>query len=104
MAVMSRGVVVRGDRADRGIAHAVEKIVVRDAPLGKQADAALVETALDELLHELRTNAGRHEYEKSVRLCVGDFLEKGRKVRVSKGDAQVLHLAACLGEGLGERL
>jgi hypothetical protein len=44
---------MRGDRAERGIAHIVQQIIVHDVAGTDDPDPGLVETALGKLLHEL---------------------------------------------------
>ena len=58
---------------------------------------ALVEAALDELLHELRADARGHEDEQRVGLGVAHLLQEGREVRVAQRHAQVLDTCAALG-------
>ena len=95
-AVVRGRVVVRGDDAERHVAHVVEDVVVGHVAGGDQLDAGLVEAALDELLHELRADAGGHEHEQRVGLGVGHLLQEGREVGVAQRHAQVLDLAAGL--------
>jgi hypothetical protein len=75
---MGRRVVVRRDGAQRHVSDVVQDIVVRHVTGPDQLDAALVEPALDELLHELRADTRGHEHEKRIGLGVGNLLEKRR--------------------------
>ncbi len=74
---MGGGIVLGRDRTERHVSHVVEQIVIRHIARADQLDAALVETALHELLHELRADAGGHEHEQSVRLGVCCLLQEG---------------------------
>jgi hypothetical protein len=73
---------VRRDRIQRHVAHPVEDIVVRHVPGRDEPDAALVEPALDELLHELSADTRGNEHEERIGLEVGDLLQEGREVGV----------------------
>ena len=86
--VLRRGVVgrvdVRGHRAEHGVAHAVQQVVVGHVAGADQLDAGLVEAALGVLLHEGAALAGGHEHEDGIRLGVGGALQERREIRVGE--------------------
>ena len=96
---------MRGDGAQRGIAHAVEQIVVHDVAGADDPDAALVEAALGKLLHEIAALPARHEHEHGVGPGLLHALQERREVGIHQGHLDLLDdLAAGRGEARLEEL
>src|SRR5262249_36470540 len=56
--------------AEHAVSHAVEEVVVGDVARSEQADAGLVETALQELPDEGRRLTGRNEHVEALRCSI----------------------------------
>src|SRR6476620_6395380 len=95
---------VCGDRTQSDAAQIVQQVIVRDASFGQETNPALVETAFDELLHELGSYAGGHKRKECVGLRIRDLLQKRRKIGVGKRNPQILYLSASFGKGLAKCL
>ena len=67
--LVRRRIVVRGDHAERDVAHVVELVVVGHVAGADQLDAGLVHAALGELLHQRRAGARGHEDEQRIGLA-----------------------------------
>ena len=96
---------MRGDGAERGIAHVVQQIVVHHVAGADHLDAGLVEPALGKLLHERAALTCRHEHEHGVRLGVFHPLQERRKVGIGQRHLDLFDdLAAAGGEVLLEEV
>ena len=75
---------MRRHGAEHRVAHVREQVVVGHVAGADHLDARLVESTLDELLHERAALAGRDEHEQRVGLGVGGALQEGREVRIGQ--------------------
>ena len=96
---------MRGDRAERRVAHAVEQVVVHHVAGADHLDARFVEPAFGILLHEVAALSCRHEHEHGIGLGVLHALQKRCEIRVLQRHLHLFHdLAAAGGEVLLEEV
>src|SRR5579862_6922226 len=75
---------MRGQRAEHGIAHIRQSFIIAEIAWPDQRDAALVESALNELPGKARGLRGGDKNKKRLRGGFLDALQKRREIRVAQ--------------------